>query len=232
MHELGLTVAKAMVGPAIRTMRSEQSDMLLLTSVTYLVNRAAKFSETFKPLPEDLALSLAIDLLEVMEFDTIDDIILMFKMARQGKLNISALKKKKSFYEAVLQDYVPAYLEEKAKERERQYYAQRMKETKEAEPTTEEAIANRKKFTENIKALRLSIESESKAKKKAKDDVLNNYAKTTPEGNQDVLKKQITTFAAKLDKKQLKEQIEDWKKYNDKRPYVYIFEAALKNYKS
>jgi hypothetical protein len=192
------------------------------------VNRAARVNQTFKPLPEDLAMALAIDLLEVMEFDSIDDIILMFKMARQGKLRISSLKKKKSFYETVLQDYVPAYLDEKAKERENQYYEQKRKEAKIVEPTTEEAKENRKKFQRNIRALRLELEADSKANKAANKNVLINYDGNTPVESQDALKSQLIQFAKNLTEVQLIAKIDDWKKFNDKRIYVYIFEDELK----
>ena len=227
LHELGLTVAKAMQGATIRSMRSPESDMLMLTSVTFLVNRASKTNETFKPIPEELALSLAIDLLEVMEFDTIDDIILMFKMARQGKLRISSMKKKKSFYEMVLQDYVPAYLDEKAKERERQYYEKRRKETKVAEPTTEEAKENRRKFQEKIRALRLSVENDNKGKKINPKGVLINSGKDTPVESQTALTTQIIEQAKRMNLNELKERIAEWNKYNDKRAYVYLYQNEL-----
>lgn len=69
-------------------------------------------------LNEGLALSLAEDMLDIMKYETLEDVAMMFKLMRQGKLTIPSTAKRKSFYLSITQDYIPAYLETKAQVRE------------------------------------------------------------------------------------------------------------------
>ena len=118
IYERNLSIKKSLKSLPLRNLKEKVNNQTLLTSVVFLVMRASKTSAVYKELDKGLAVNLAVDLLEKFDFDSFEDIILMFKYARQGKLQLNEFAKKKSFYETVLNDWLPSYLDLKAQERE------------------------------------------------------------------------------------------------------------------
>jgi hypothetical protein len=118
LYERNLTVRETLKAQPIRTLKTKVTESALLTATTYLVMRASKSNAVYKTIDDNMAVQIAIDLLEKFEFDAFGDIVLMFKYARQGKLSLSEYSKKKSFSETVLQDWFSAYMEIKSEVRE------------------------------------------------------------------------------------------------------------------
>ena len=64
---------------------------------------------------DDQSVTLAIDLLEVFGHENLEDVVLMFKLARQGRIGGKIFRIDN---QVVFSEWVPAYLELKAIERE------------------------------------------------------------------------------------------------------------------
>ena len=92
---------------------------------------------------------LAGDLYERFRTDTLDDIILMFKMARQGEFG--KVYRVDSF---AIMEWVPLYLEHKSAERERLIQEKKLEERKKSRAPTPMSEDARKKFEELQNRLR------------------------------------------------------------------------------
>jgi hypothetical protein len=111
-------------------------------------------------MDKELANQLASDLLENLKHESIEDIILMFKMTRQGKCGET-----KGRLDADTINYViiPAYLEHKAELREKQYSKEKYANRKQEEQgMTEEAF---QKFNHLSDILAIPKEEDKKIKK-------------------------------------------------------------------
>ena len=118
LRETALTVAGNLDKPCIANMRSETNTPMIMSIINMAVNKASKISSVYKDLDDDLSIQLTVDIMEKMGTESVDDVLLMFKMARMGDLRVGQYSKRKSFYEAVLQDFIPAYLDLRAQARE------------------------------------------------------------------------------------------------------------------
>jgi len=88
-------------------------------AIAYLASRLAENFNVGKKFSTDQALMMGIDLLEVFKHETLEDVVLMFKYARQGKIGDG--KDFKLDSQTVFHKWVPAYLELKAQELENQH---------------------------------------------------------------------------------------------------------------
>lgn len=226
MREMSLTVKSNLDKPNIQSLRNPCDTPKLMAIINFAINRASKINSTYKPIDEELSISLTVDLMEKMGTESIDDILLMFKMARTGDLEISQFSKKKSFYEAVLQDWVPAYLDLKSAEMEKRWQNEK---TKSAEIFLEgEDLAE---YQKKIRSLRMSIKPPEHKESKSTKILIGEPHSDSPLKNDSNLIATFTTLCKKWSDELLKETIEDYKKYNDKKRYVYIFENELNSRK-
>jgi hypothetical protein len=92
----------------------------LVPKVMILIENYAEI--TGDDLSPNLLSNLTQDVIELMGYDTLEDVVLLFKYARQGKLTTDSFSKRKSFYLTVTQDLIPAYLDLKAKKRSEIHY--------------------------------------------------------------------------------------------------------------
>tara|TARA_R110000822_G_scaffold14427_6_gene50816 strand:+ start:12522 stop:13010 length:489 start_codon:yes stop_codon:yes gene_type:complete len=73
---------------------------------------------------DDQSVTLAIDLLEVFGHENLEDVVLMFKLARQGRIGGKIFRIDN---QVVFSEWVPAYLELKAIERENIWQSRKSK---------------------------------------------------------------------------------------------------------
>lgn len=117
MIEMGLSIPQTLSKPTIRTV-FKGHDQIAYSVVNILVNR---FMDSFgfsTKLSGAQLETLTVDTLENFAYESLDDIILFFKMARTGKFGST---KKGVDSNLIYGEWYPAYLELKADERERQH---------------------------------------------------------------------------------------------------------------
>lgn len=90
----------------------------VVKSITYLILRLSNSFNMKQKFSEEQASILALDLTEIFSYETLEDVVLMFKYARQGKFS-KTFERLDS--EVVTRIWVPEYLELKAAERENQH---------------------------------------------------------------------------------------------------------------
>lgn len=117
--ESELTVAKAMKSISLKKLDKTIGRRNILKSITYLLMRLSNnFNMKGKFTAEQSAI-LSMDLFEVFGHETLEDVMLMFKYARQGKIGDG--KDFKLDSQTVFHKWVPAYLELKSIEREKNH---------------------------------------------------------------------------------------------------------------
>lgn len=97
--------------PIIRNMGVEKKD--IVKQVYLIILRFNRLLNVSKPMDDEQMTVLALDLVEAFEYDTLEDVILLFKMARNLKFgNIYRVDP------PTILSWIPIYMEQKAVERE------------------------------------------------------------------------------------------------------------------
>lgn len=153
--ESDLTVAAAINGTQIGKL-SKIDKSTTLKVLNGLVLRQAEFFNVRANLTDMQSVVLANDLMEVFNYETLEDVVLMFKLARQGRFG-QVFGRLDS--ETIMGGWVPAYLELKAQERENHHRKEKGEHMRNAEPN--------QKNKEGIKILE-KLSKELREKKEAK----------------------------------------------------------------
>jgi hypothetical protein len=119
MFEHELTVEKAMDSVSIGKLTRSIDKINVIKAITYLILRLAEHFNMKGKFTSEQASVLALDLTQIFDYETLEDVVLMFKLARQGRIGDG--KDFKLDGQTVLHKWVPEYLELKAIERERQH---------------------------------------------------------------------------------------------------------------
>jgi hypothetical protein len=142
-YEIGLSIDKNLDKPVIRSLFKNENGHIGFSVVKILVNR---FIESFgfsTKLSETQLEILTYDTLEKFSFDSFEDIVLFFKMARSGTFGTT---KRGVDSNLIFGEWFPMYMEMKAEAREREQLKQK-KQTEESLLSIEEV----KKSYEKIK---------------------------------------------------------------------------------
>lgn len=217
LHESKLTLEETLAAKNIRHLIDTQkaSSQSVLMALTYLVMRANKKESIYKEMDDDTCFALAVDLLEVFQYDSVQDVSLMFKLSRMGKLKIDPMSKKKAFYQKVLTDYVPAYFELKTRLRE-----ERHEENK-------KNLSPESWTPENLKKLRALIKEVAPKKKRSPEFINRNSSLENQAAFYSELKQDVKRTSTPM----LKSFIERWSKDNSMKEYVPILEDEFKSRK-
>lgn len=141
--EIGLTVDKNLDKPVIRGLFKNENGQIGFAVVKVLVNRFIDSFGFSTKLSENQLEVLTVDTLEKFSYDSLEDIILFFKLARSGTFGTT---KRGVDSNLIFGEWFPIYMEMKAEAREREY------------------IKNKKTITEST----LSIEEVKKSYEKIK----------------------------------------------------------------
>lgn len=117
--ESNLTVGNAMNGVLLRNMDKQLGKKNIVKAIAYFIQRLSNNFNVGKKLDPTQASILALDLFEIFSYESLEDVMMMFKLARQGKIGDG--RDYKLDGQTVLHKWVPAYLELKAVERENQH---------------------------------------------------------------------------------------------------------------
>lgn len=116
--ELNLSINQVLEYPNVRSVFKGEASIIGFSVVRVLTQRFLS-SFGFSTKLEDSQLDvLTFDILENFENESLQDIILFFKLARSGKLGVT---KKGVDSNLIIGEWFPKYLEFKSEERERQY---------------------------------------------------------------------------------------------------------------
>jgi hypothetical protein len=116
LFESKMTVAQAMEGTSLKKLSQVLNTSGLAKTLVFLIQRLSNNFNVGKKFTNEQAVILAMDLIEVFAYETIEDVLLMFKYARIGK--IGSGKEYKLDSQTVFHKWVPEYLELKSEERE------------------------------------------------------------------------------------------------------------------
>lgn len=159
-YELQLSIDKTIDKPIIKSTFKNENSQIGFTIVSLLVNRFIDSFGFSTKLNESQIELLTVDTLEKFSYDSLEDIVLFFKLARSGTFGTT---KRGVDSNLIFGEWFPMYMEMKAEAREREY------------------IKNKKTITEST----ISIEDVKKSYEKIKpaetfrDRVLNYIDKIT-----------------------------------------------------
>ena len=117
--EREMNVSVAMDSVSIRVLHRHIGVNNILKAISYLTLRLAENFNMRGNFNDTQAAVLANDLFDVFGYETLEDVVMMYKLARQGKIGDG--KDFKLDGQTVLHKWVPAYLELKSIERENQH---------------------------------------------------------------------------------------------------------------
>ena len=181
--ELGLTIDKTIDKPVIRTLFKNENSQIGFTLVGILVTRFIDSFGFSTKLSETQLEIITYDTLEKFSYESLEDIVLFFKLARNGSFGTT---KRGVDSNLIFGEWFPMYMELKAQAREQKY------------------ISDKKKESENL----LSIEEVKKSYEKIKpnntfrDQVLNYIEKITDGINRQQLEDLIIEWSNDEQKKE------------------------------
>lgn len=115
--EMNVTIADTLTKATIRS-AYKGNDKLAYSVVSVLVNRFLNSFAFTTKLDKSQVAVVTLDTLEHFAYDSLEDIILFFKMARSGKFGVA---KKSVDSNMIFGEWLPKYLEQKAQAREEAY---------------------------------------------------------------------------------------------------------------
>jgi hypothetical protein len=121
--ESDLTITKAIEGTRLNKLATVIEKKNVIKAITYLTARLADNFNVGKKFTIEQSSLMALDLFDVFGYETLEDVVLMFKYARQGRIGDG--KDFKLDSQTVFHKWVPEYLELKAVERENQHNKQK-----------------------------------------------------------------------------------------------------------
>jgi hypothetical protein len=122
--ESGLTISDGIEAVQLRKLEQITGRKNIIKAISYLLLRLADNFNVGKSFTPTQAATTASDLFEVFSYESLEDVALMFKYARQGKIG------KVNYnldHQVIFHHWVPEYLELKAQERERVHQRKKSK---------------------------------------------------------------------------------------------------------
>jgi hypothetical protein len=120
-YEGQMNLEKAVEGTTLRKLSKVIHEKNLAKTIVFLINRLSSNFNVGKNFTNDQAVTMAFDLIDVFGYETIEDILLMFKLARTGQIGDG--KDFKLDSQTVFHKWIPQYLELKAEFREKKHNA-------------------------------------------------------------------------------------------------------------
>lgn len=118
LFESDLSISSAMNSTSIRKLNNVIGKSNIIKAISFLILRLSDNFNVKQKFTDNQALMLALDLSEIFDYETLEDVVLMLKLARQGKIGSTEYKLDG---QTILHKWVPEYLELKSIERENQH---------------------------------------------------------------------------------------------------------------
>jgi hypothetical protein len=114
-----LTIPQALEGTSLKKLIKIIDQKNTVKALVFLTTRLSDNFNVGKKFTEEQAIVMAFDLIEVFGYETLEDVVLMFKYARQGKIGDG--KDFKLDSQTVFHKWIPEYLNLKAEHRENEH---------------------------------------------------------------------------------------------------------------
>lgn len=190
VFEKNLSLSKAIDGTHLKKLEKSIGEIPTITSICYLLNRFNTNFNVGKSLTPTQSALLAADIVEKYPYETIEDVVLMLKQARQGIIGDG--KDYKLDGQNVLTKWFPEYLEKKYIEFDR--------------------IKSREnKETDDEKQIRSNAVNQYYEKRKAEK-----LAKEKKEQ----MHQEIDEMVQNMDRQMLEDTIFDWERKPDMKPFL------------
>lgn len=144
--EMELTIQDTFSKPNIRSVFKDETGGIGFSVVKVLVNRFIESFAFSNKLNDTQIELLTVDTLENFAYESIEDIIIFFKMARSGKFGNT---KRGVDSNLIFGEWYPMYLTQKSEERERNYNKKKAFESRK-QATDEDIEVTYKKIKSNI----------------------------------------------------------------------------------
>lgn len=190
VFEKNLKLVEAIDGTKIYNLQKEVGEINTITAICYLINRFNANFNFGKSLTSQQSAILASDIVEKYPYETIEDIVLMFKQVRQGIIGDG--KDFKLDGQNVLTKWMPEYLDKKYQELER------INKKVSSELNSQESLSS------NAVA---QFYAKRKAEKEKQENLKNAY-------------QQIDEMCKEMDRQTLEDTILDWSKKDEMKPYL------------
>lgn len=190
--EMDLTIDKTFSKPNIRSVFKAENGAIGYSVVNVLVTRFINSFGFSTKLSADQIETLTVDTLENFSYESLEDIIIFFKMARTGKFGST---KKGVDSNLIYGEWYPAYLNIKAEQRELNYNKEKSQMLNSGGP--------------------ISLDDVKAAYKKMKQS--NSY-----QNKIDKIKEHVDEITKDFDRQMLEDLIVDWEKDPIRKPYIDI----------
>lgn len=134
--EMNLSIEKTFSKPTMRSVFKDEWGQVGFSVVNTLVSRFVDSFGFSNQLSDQQIEIITVDTLENFSYESLEDIILFFKMARSGKFGTT---KRGLDSNLIFGEWFPAYLEQKAQIREQEY--EKQKNQRKADPESKNAVA-------------------------------------------------------------------------------------------
>ena len=108
-YEKQMTLEKAIGGTTLKKLEKTINEENLTILIVFLINRLSSNFNVGRKFTGDQAVMMAIDLIENFGYETLEDILLMFRMVRTGRIGDG--KDFKLDSQTVFHKWIPQYLE-------------------------------------------------------------------------------------------------------------------------
>ena len=221
LFESDLTLSKAMNGVNLKQLSNQIDKKNVIKAIAYLTARLSVNFNVGKKFTDEQSALMASDLFEVFGYETLEDVVLMFKYARQGRIGDG--KDFKLDGQTVFHKWVPEYLELKAVERENQHNKQKG----ENNSLPKWSATDVEKFKVSNKIETITTKKAGLGERAKKDfDVPEEHK--SPIVNRDRYLKGLEVEAAKAPLANLKNALEHFKSKGTEQDAVEVVEKEIK----
>lgn len=134
--ERSLTIEKTFSKPTLRSVFKGDAGSILFSVANVLVTRFVDSFGFSNPLNDQQIEMITVDTLEAFNYESLEDMVLFFKMARSGKFGTT---KRGLDSNLIFGEWFPMYLEQKSYLREQDY--EKQKNQRKADPDSKNAVA-------------------------------------------------------------------------------------------
>ncbi len=205
-----------MQGLSLNKLSNEIERKNVVKAISFLVLRLSENFNVGKKFTSEQASLMAMDLFEIFSYESLEDVVLMFKYARQGRIGDG--KDFKLDSQTVFHKWVPEYLELKAIEREQQHTRQKGEKNGMANFKWKEGEAEKIKTSDTPQTIREGLGTRMKKK----------YNAQAPVQKREVYLKLLKEAAGKATTKELIAGAERLRESGKEPDALELIEAELK----
>ncbi len=212
LQESELTLRRASEGTLIKALVKEDKKETFKLIFSLIERMQQSFSFNNKMSDAQIT-TCAFDLMELMAYESLEDIVLLFKMARQGQLGGKIFRVDSHI---ITQEWLPVYMDLKAEELEMQQKEKKTIDLMSKEEWSEES-------QQKLEELNKKLHYDRMERKKSSW----NHITTSPLNNSELFIKELKFFVETATKKELNKMLEKYGNRRENAVYVQIVKDEL-----